>query len=349
MQNSPFPHATSLAPCSCRDPVCKHSRVPPLPTSAGRVAGCPRLAPRLSGQCHGDSPRAALCFWSPCVRWGGWQQGWGARGSEARQRGPCGRALVPTETFPVQVSGPVLFFPGRAVAPGEGVPAVPARRDRAGSQGEPQLLENLHAFGHSTCPGTSHPLPQPELPWDAQSEGWAFGAHPWGGCGGCHLGEPCPLQRTHPHPCSTAVPVPTEGSEPSCCCRCCELRGARPELRGQACARRKRGSPGRGGEHGQPPLSRLRFPAGISRREKWVMRGGRREPGRRGRAAAASQDMIQQLQRSGLGGGGGRLPGRWEPTCPAGFRGLGPGAAPGSLPALPHAGLGGLSALPGGN
>lgn len=33
------------------------------------------------------------------------------------------------------------------------------------------------------------------------------------------------------------------------------------------------------------------------------MRGGRREPGQRGRAAAASQDMIQQLQRSGLGRG----------------------------------------------
>lgn len=54
----------------------------------------------------------------------------GTRGSEVWQWGPCGRALVPTQTFPVEVSGPVFLFQGELWHHGEGfLPAVPTGQD----------------------------------------------------------------------------------------------------------------------------------------------------------------------------------------------------------------------------
>lgn len=150
------------------------------------------------------------------------------------------------------------------------------------------------------------------------------------------MGEYHPLQQhrleqhtcLHPHAMAPVAELSPRQQTPSpkrapCCCpeprSPHELRRTQPELLGEACARRKRGSPGRGWEHQWPPLSRPRFPAGISRWEKWVMRGGRWEPGRCGRAAAASQDMIQQLPRSRLGRGqrATASAARCELTCPA--------------------------------
>lgn len=137
-----------------------------------------------------------------------------------------------------------------------------------------------------------------------------------------------------------AAPPEQTPSPQRALCRCPEprsprkLRRAQPELPGEAHAWRKQGSPGRAWEHRRPPLSRLRFPAGISRREKWVTRGGRREPGR---AAAASQDMIQQLQRSGLGRGRRAAAGAVRADLPSTLLGAHTGDVPGaeSCPSQP--------------
>lgn len=68
---------------------------------------CPRLAPRDSWQCHGGFTQGSSLPLEP--PWGS-EQGWAGGALRCGNGDLCGRALVPTQTFPVEVFGPVWDF-----------------------------------------------------------------------------------------------------------------------------------------------------------------------------------------------------------------------------------------------